>query len=92
MMTKGSTNSGGSLTVDYNSVMALGYGQISEATLAEKVKSGEVKMYENNGRITFERANKNNNTLTASSPSNTGGTTKSSGGKTSVQNKAAYLM
>ena len=51
----GSTGSGGSLTVDMNSVLALGYGPISESRLNELVASGEVKEVVKGNKITFEK-------------------------------------
>jgi hypothetical protein len=42
--------------IDMESVLALGYGPISEARLSELVDSGEVIMYVQDGKIRFRRA------------------------------------
>ena len=47
--------SGGGLQVDVASVLALGYGPISEARLNELVQSGEVQEYEENGYLKFRK-------------------------------------
>lgn len=53
-----STGSGGGLTVDMNSVLALGYGPISESRLNELVASGEVSEVVKGNKITFEKVKK----------------------------------
>lgn len=53
---------GGSDSTDrrtMNSITALGYGPISEATLAKKVASGEVVQYEKDGVTLFKKATNN---------------------------------
>lgn len=44
------------LPVDMDSVLALGYGPISEAYLADLVKKGEVEMYAEDGKTKFRKA------------------------------------
>lgn len=57
--TKGNTVSDdGGLTVDMNSVLALGYGPISESRLNELVASGEVREVVKGNKITFEKVEK----------------------------------
>lgn len=57
--TKGNTVSDdGGLTVDMNSVLALGYGPISESRLNELVASGEVREVVKGNKITFEKVKK----------------------------------
>lgn len=57
-----SKDGGGSDSTDrrtMNSITALGYGPISEATLAKKVASGEVVQYEKDGVTLFKKASNN---------------------------------
>lgn len=51
---KKSSSSGA--TIDMNSVLALGYGPISEARLAELVKTGQVEQYTSGGKIKFRKS------------------------------------
>ena len=44
------------LPVDMDSVLALGYGPVSEAYLADLVKKGEVEMYAEDGKTKFRKA------------------------------------
>lgn len=50
------SSSGSSPVVDMDSVLALGYGPITESRLNELVASGEVIEYEENGVIKFRKA------------------------------------
>lgn len=52
----------GNADIDMDSVLALGYGPISEKKLAELVASGEVVEYTMNGKTMFKKANKTTKT------------------------------
>lgn len=54
----------GNADIDMDSVLALGYGPISEKKLAELVASGEVVEYTMGGKTKFKKANKTTKTTT----------------------------
>lgn len=54
-------------TIDMNSVLALGYGPISEKRLDELVRSGEVEEYTMGGKIMFKKVNKSTSKKTSNS-------------------------
>lgn len=51
----GSGNKGSSVSVDMNSVLALGYGPISAGKLNSLVASGVVKEYEQDGKLKYKK-------------------------------------
>ena len=53
--------------IDMDSVLALGYGPISEKRLDELVRSGEVEEYTMGGKIMFKKVNKSTSNKTSNS-------------------------
>lgn len=51
-----SSSSGSNKTIDMNSVLALGYGPISEAKLANLVSTGQVEQYTSGDKIKFRKS------------------------------------
>lgn len=51
---------GGGVSVDMNSVLALGYGPISASRLNELVKSGIIEEYESGGKLKYRKTAKTN--------------------------------